>query len=162
MLGKRARPFLTAKAAETHNLLEFAVYLLEIYKPRFRSEDDIITAALLLSAGRAAMRFDDVMTANQMNMNADAQEELCNSFMHFSTCYMRAGGHSIPKFHLMIHLVQRVCVNGNPRFSTTYKDESLNGVLARIGATCHRRHWEFNVHRKYNFMLHCEVTLEMH
>ena len=58
-----------------------------------------------------------------------------------------------PKFHLMFHCIQRAVSQGNPRFSSTYRDESLNGVIARIARSCHRRTWQAMVHHKVGYML---------
>ena len=38
----------------------------------------------------------------------------------------------------MLHLIQRMGALGNAKHYMTYKDESWNGVLAKIAATCHR------------------------
>ncbi len=162
MLGKRRQPSLSAKAAETHGLLEFCVVLPDIYMPRMRTQDQLLCANLLKAAGQEALKFDAVISRNDRNMPEAEKGAMHFSFMRFATLYQRANGHIIPKFHLMLHMICRVAGNGNPRFYSTYKDESLNGVIARIARSCHRRFWEFNVHRKFNFMMHVEASCEMH
>ena len=162
MLGKRKQPSLSAKAAETHGLLEFCIVLLDIFLPKFRTDDDILCAQLLKAAGENALKFDAYLSQNDRDMPQKERDDMAYAFVRFGTLFERANGHVIPKFHLMLHLIARVTRNGNPRFYTTYKDESLNGVVARIAKSCHRRSWEFNVHRKLNFMCYVDGSWEMH
>jgi len=163
MLGKKSRPFLSAKAAETHGLLEFVVILLDIYMDKLsKNPDTYIVAQLLKEAGLEALAFDSVLADNPRVMPRSEQQNLFTHYTRFLVLFERAGGNLTPKCHLMYHLIQRVDHSGNARFHMTYKDESLNGVIARIAKSCHRRHWEWNVHRKYNIMLTCGVTFDMH
>ena len=51
--------------------------------------------------------------------------------------------------YLAVHLALNAKVKGNPRFYTTYLDESLNQVFIRIAASCHRMTFERRVFAKY-------------
>ena len=43
----------------------------------------------------------------------------------------------VPKNHSWIHMSFASRFGGNPAFSSTYEDESENGVVAAIGAKAH-------------------------
>lgn len=53
-----------------------------------------------------------------------------------------------PKCHFMIHLIQRALFKGNPCKYGTYRDESFNGLIAKIARACHRRTWANVIHWK--------------
>ena len=42
------------------------------------------------------------------------------------------GGHLTPKHHLFVHLTQRIPWQGNPRFYSTFLDETLNAVVSYV------------------------------
>ena len=167
MLGKAGKPELKAKAAETHGLLECAVNLLRKYQPQLRacSGNIAVECELLLAAGSAAMRVNEIIGSSPRVMSREALDSTLVSYLHFCTLFDRAGGHITPKFHMLVHCFQRSVLLGNPRFSMTYRDESLNGVVARIAASCHRNTWAETVHCKFNYLLHCpeeRVNMDMH
>ena len=85
-----------------------------------------------------------------------------SDYLHFCSMYMRAGGTARPKFHLMIHLIQRIGRLGNPKYYVTYMDESWNGVLAKIAATCHRSTFQYTVHSKFSVATTMGVLRGMH
>ena len=64
----------------------------------------------------------------------------------------RAGLALLPKCHMMYHMIQRAVRKGNPRMYSTYIDESLNGVIARVCRSVHRRGWALEVYRKLAMM----------
>jgi len=164
MLGRKKKPNFSAKAAETHGLLEFAVALLDLYADKLSNNSETHEVYLLLKeAGKAALQFDEVLNGNQRNMPANEQQKALMYLKRFAILFDRAGGHQIPKMHLMFHLIMRCGHAGNPRYYMTYKDESLNGIVARIAKACHRRCWEVCVHRKFNYMLLATgLTFDMH
>ena len=63
-----------------------------------------------------------------------------------------AGVPMYPKHHLFRHLAAEICRKGNPRFYSTYHDESVNGVIANIAATTHRARLERMTFRKYGYL----------
>ena len=155
MIGKRHRPILQAKAAETHGLLNCAVDLLRRHAETVGAiaEEAALERMLLLEAGLAAQRFNNMMSAAGRVLSAAELDSMLLNYNHFAILFDRAGGHITPKFHLMFHGLQRTATHGNLRFYTTYRDESLNGVIARIARSCHRRSWHKMVHYKVNYML---------
>ena len=47
-------------------------------------------------------------------------------------------------------MIQRALHRGNPRLYSTYRDESLNGIIAKIARSAHRRTWSNVIHFKRN------------
>ena len=107
-------------------------------------------AHLLLESGRSALRFEEVLSDHGRRIDRKVNQEMFDHYMHHLILYDRAGGHIYPKHHLLIHMIQRAGRLGNPRFYMTYKNESLNGVIARIAASCHRSCWGDVIQNKYN------------
>ena len=150
MLGTEDHPSLGAKAAESHGLLEFVHWLFGNHLERF----DNLTfekkrkGKFLLEAAKAAMGLDDVFQAEHRKMTRSQVQTAFNSYVRFLSFYAKAGGNITPKCHFMLHLIQRSLFKGNPRLYTTYRDESFNGLLAKIARSCHRRTWMNAIHWK--------------
>ena len=155
MLGKRSRPILNAKGAETHGLVDCAVELLGDNMATLEAMGGLVAleARLLHAAGLSAQRFNASMAASRRTIAPDAYNIMFGHYHQFVVLFERAGGWLTPKFHLMYHCIQRSRSQGNPRFSSTYRDESLNGVIARIARSCHRSSWQSMVHHKISYML---------
>ena len=146
---------LKAKAAETHGLLAFVVEMLEKHKDALQNTSDPqdkLVFELLTHAGAAAMAFDAVLASHDRRVGLQFSQQL---FMHYN-CFIvfcqRAGVPMLPKAHLMYHAVQHSLTKGNPRAYTTYIDESLNGAIARVCRSVHRRGWAQAVYRKIQLM----------
>ena len=156
MCGSKKRPELKVKAAEARGLLLFVVSLLREHMPRFAELGGRahMKAQLLLASGDAAIEFENLMTAAPRVLAEDTRLLMWAAYMRHLVLYVRAGGQLRPKHHLMMHLLHATKWLGNPRYYATYKDESLNGVIARIGRSCHRTHFGMSVHLKYNIMRH--------
>ncbi|CAE8617843.1 unnamed protein product, partial [Polarella glacialis] len=149
MLGSADNPRLSAKAAETHGLLKFVVETLAKHEHNFE-ESRAPTASLLLQAGRAAVKFDDTLNQHSGRpVSSEMCQQLLFSFTRFACLFEKAGGKLTPKCHLMVHLADRARTDGHPRAYHTYKDESMNGVIARIAQSCHHATWTESVLRKF-------------
>lgn len=150
MLGTTDRPQLHAKAAESHGLLKFMACLLNSHLGRFRSlgEESYRQAKFLKEAADAAVRFDEVFQTGHRRLDRSELQRAFNSYIRFLSFYKKAGGPLVPKCHFMIHLVQRARFKGNPKMYSTYRDESFNGLIAKIARSCHRRTWANAVHWK--------------
>ena len=145
---------LKAKAAETHGLLGFSVSMLESLMPKFVEADPDIAfeAELLSAAGKATQQVDAIMSSNGRQLPRKCQQNLLDMYLKHLSLFERCGGHLIPKHHLMIHAIQRASALGNPRCYTTYKDENLNGAIAKIAKTTHRATFCESVHRKVSIV----------
>ena len=60
------------------------------------------------------------------------------------------GGELRPKHHIMIHLIHKARVMGHPSLWATFRDESLNGVVARIARAAHRTTFNAMAHARFS------------
>eukprot|EP00959_Pyramimonas_sp_CCMP1952_P416758 8731419-Pyramimonas_sp.AAC.1 len=56
-----------------------------------------------------------------------------------------AGNEHLPKCHMFVHVTQKIHVQGNPRYYSTFLDESLNLVIANMAAASHKQNWELSI-----------------
>jgi hypothetical protein len=165
MISKK-RMVIKAKGAEARGLLEFCVSILTEYAPAFAVKGGIrhAHAQQLLASGEAAMRFEAVLKEHGRVVPREAQLELWSCLMKHTSLYMRSGGKFMPKHHQMMHAVHNIARHGNPRYYHTYRDESLNGVIAKIGRSCHRTAFGLSVHMKFNVLasLLGNAAVELH
>ena len=147
-----AGKYVKAKAAETHGLLGFVVDRLEMHKAVLAATEHANTFALLLQAGQAALDFDAVMASHPRAIDETVCGMLFQKYNEFICLCEETGMHLMPKSHMMYHMIQRAVFTGNPRMYSTYIDESLNGHIARICRSVHRRTWAFSVYEKLAMM----------
>lgn len=151
MIGASDSPSLHAKAAESKGLLLFTEHLFERHLNAFTQKLDPSLARrgkLIREAAVSAVCLENAFaTEARVVTRAQAQAAL-DAYIRFVRFYVDAGGPLVPKHHWMLHLLQRVVPKGNPKKYSTYRDESFNGMLARIARLCHRRTWMNIVHWK--------------
>ena len=154
MLGKPSDPSLSAKGAETLSLLEFTIAELERLMPKIRllSESKCFVGGCLAAAGKAANQFEAILHDSPRNMPLDARVKLFNAYMQFFSLFIRSGGSAKPKFHMMLHCIKRTANLPNPLFYHNYRDESLNGVIAKIARSVHSWSFCLQTHRKFAIM----------
>ena len=75
-------------------------------------------------------------------------KRLWGLILGFLSFFSKAEGPLTSKCHFMFHLIQRSLYKGNPKKYSTYRDESFNGLIARIARSCHRRTWANVIHWK--------------
>ena len=156
MLGKKSKPIFAGKAAETHLLLQFVTSLLEEYFGELMgvNEDVALRSNFLLEACREASKFDQVLeNIDGRYMDTSASKLLLHHYVRFIVFWDKCHGDLLPKHHLMLHLILRTTHIGNPMRYHTYRDESLNGVIARIARTCHATTFYHVLHTKFNLSL---------
>ena len=156
MLGNQETYGLHAKAAESHGLLKFVLWLLEKYSDEFEKlpEETSRPLAILKAATQAANSMDDILKIEIRKLSRMQCQHLMQHYLRFLTLYLKAGGVWRPKCHLLLHLIQRAMVQGNPRLYSTYRDESLNGVIAKIARSAHRLTWGNVIHFKCSIRNH--------
>ena len=78
-------------------------------------------------------------------------EEVSRRRLHAATMALmdEVASPKAPKSHLFPHLTLRIPHWGNPRFYSTYLDESLNRTFIKIAASCHRRTFERRMFSKF-------------
>ena len=82
------------------------------------------------------------MREQPKRMSPDALAEFLDTFHRHCALMKNAGGKFVPKHHLWAHMVHMAKIAGNPRFYSTFLDETLNGVVASIAQSCHQSQWE--------------------
>lgn len=161
MLGSQANPLISVKAAECRGLLEFVVQLLKsnqlkcaVGKSNEELERNKLEASLLIGAGESALQFEHLLIHNQSRRQLDAcaQTQMLESYHRFNVLFHRTGIQQNPKSHQMYHMLYESKMNGNPSFYHSYANETLNGRIARIARTCHRKTWTESVFRKLHLM----------
>jgi hypothetical protein len=149
MLGKKKSPMLSIKAAEAKGLLEFVVKLLEADVPKL-NEREQMRGQLLLACGKAAWRVELALrNTSQISMSVADRQQLLTDYTHHVVLFHRAGGVLKPKHHMMFHLILDASWKGSPSLWATFRDESLNGVLAGIARSCHRNRFGEVIHFKF-------------
>ena len=139
MLGTHDNPQFNAKGSETRNLLPWIASMFDQYESQFSSlPDDTLKMALNFAkeACAAAVEFENTLRNNNRYLDEGAIRDLFATYMRFASLYERAGGNLVQKHHLMIHCIRDASIFGNPRYYTTYRSESFNGVLAKIARNC--------------------------
>lgn len=58
-----------------------------------------------------------------------------------------------PKLHLMMHSALRCRSEGSPASHATWQDETLNRLVASVGAAAHRKVWELRVMESFDSAL---------
>ena len=152
MISKNKKKAMTMiKASEARSLIAFVLEVLEESVPSMPDESqDRIRGEYLLAAARSAREVDRLLSNNgRVGQPLAEQQTLMNHYVRHVTMFVRAGAELVPKHHQMIHLIQQGRKLGAPHLRSTYVDESLNGVIARIAQSAHR--WSFSevTHYKY-------------
>lgn len=150
MIGASESPSLHAKAAESYGLLLFVRHVLDDHRKDFEKlpADMRDKARRLSEASKAAVQFEDTFAKSARRISRQEAGQALGAYCRFLRFYSEAGGNLLPKCHLMLHLIQRTLLKGNPKRYSTYRDESFNGVIARIARSCHRRTWLNVIHWK--------------
>ena len=150
MLGKRKDPKISIKATEAKGLLEFVINLLEEDVPKL-APAEAMQGALLLACGKSAFRVELALrNSGAMVLSRVQRQELLNDYTHHVSLYHRAGGKLKPKHHMMFHMILDSSWKGAPSLYATFRDESLNGVIAGIARSCHRKRFGEIIHFKFS------------
>ena len=144
MLGPAKHPELKAKAAETVGMLGFVVHLLEKHANALPHG-----AADLLDSARAAVAVNTLIKESGRVMTPDQRRGLMQHYVRHAKLYFKAGGKPTPKHHLCLHLFVSMATRGNPKYYHTYRDETLNGLIAKLCAAVHRFVFHTEVHRRF-------------
>ena len=149
MLGARDNPIMhRAGGAEIRSLLGFVVAMLENFAPRLPMPQ----GEYLLRAGRALSHFFAICRSHGRRMSRAIVQSLFDAAISHNKFYKKAGGLEKPKHHAFIHLAIQSLWLGNPRFRTTYRNESLNGTVALVSRSVHRSTFIRSVLQKFGLI----------
>ena len=76
----------------------------------------------------------------------------------FLVMCLRGGVAPKPKLHLMMHAALRCQTEGSPAAHATWQDETLNRLVASVGAAAHRMVWELRVMQNFESALKARKT----
>jgi len=129
MFGTTADPKLKTKAAETWG---FHLFLMDFLKgrPGVIDKQDIWE-----QAGEDLSRIAETLETASLVMTKAEIKKCIDSYIHHCVL-MRPFEFFTPKHHLMIHLILRAEILGNPRYSATWLDESLNKAVKACVKFC--------------------------
>ena len=134
MLGTDAKRELKLKAAETGTLVPWAVD----FSTRYRNA--LLNGAQLKAAGETLVEYMSLLKASPLHVPEDTCQTLLDLALRHLTLCKAAHIDMVPKHHNWVHMTLRLRFYGNARTWATFLDESLNLLLANMGA-------RFFVHR---------------
>ena len=127
MVGSRGQPKLKAKGAETWGLCVFIWASCGKHAHRLGRDGPAWRAA-----GDALLRLVDLMRNAGVTLPPEILQEMMDTYKRHVVLARRLSYNLIPKHHLMFHLLARAASQGNPRFYSTWLDESLNRDLKLV------------------------------
>ncbi len=84
-----------------------------------------------------------LLKALAVNLPMHIQQELCDTWLRHMTLIRQIDVTLYtPKHHLMIHVLHRADLQGNPWFYHTFLDESMNKELKKVLRLCHQSTFE--------------------
>ena len=154
MIGKPNKPQLKAKAAESRAMLGFAVELMKTAMVRVREHrpNAQLEGSFLLGAAENALQFDTLLGEAPAVVPLHTLEEMLGAYKRYDHLFRRASGRIVPKNHILIHAILDTPACGNPRLYMTYRDEALNGCIARIARSCHYNTFGDMIHFKFSVL----------
>ena len=114
----------------------------------------------MIKAGKALEAYCDELSKYGRIVPDAGLQKLFDLGMEFLTSYSDSGAHLVFKHHLFLHLLYRSEVNGNPRKTHTYLDESLNGVVAEIAGSCHVNNLSSLIFKKWALLVKHGTLME--
>ena len=138
MLGKRNKPKLKLKAAETWGFLLWLQHILGGQVGRNLGE----LAGACRGAADSLVEWMHIIKTSGRALERDIHERLCNCVVRHLACARRLGMRLLPKHHMWVHVTVGAWRQGNPRFYWTFLDESLNGKLKKVLRRCHQAAFE--------------------
>ena len=100
-------------------------------------------------AGRSLHTYLKLLRAHGERIPLQACIELMEHCVRHNRMLQRANVELRNKHHQFFHLTERIWKMGNPRFYSTFLDETLNGILSNIAMATNigsnQQHWERRV-----------------
>ena len=132
MLGPKNKPFLKAKAMETHCLIPLMEDLLNEHGRLFG-----LSLIHLKSCVTNLLRFFAICRREPRTLSKDGLNGIQRCVCSFLTSWKRAGGHCVYKHHMMFHLAEHAGRLGNPSAYHTYADEEENRAMGTVAKQLH-------------------------
>ena len=133
------------RGGEIRSLLTFTVSLLKEFQHRLPPRE----ALFLVQAGEHLLAYYSLCRQYGRVMPEGVVRRLFFHALRHIKLFSSVGGQLIPKHHFWIHLILQSKWLGNPRMRSTMQNESINGLVARVAATCHRATFVVTVFQKW-------------
>ena len=150
LIGTRKAPDLKTKAGETGVLVRWATDLCQRHARSMKLGDE------LLAAGECLLEYMAILKEHDRIVPRSACQRLLDLCTRHISLLQLAQLPLVPKHHLMVHLTLRIPTRGNPRFYSTFLDESLNAALAKIAGASHRTTWETSIFSRVRLLPHVQ------
>jgi len=147
VFGKKGSNQLKTKAAETGVLLRWAVEVCTRPEGMAFPGRDILGAA-----GECVLDYMMILRRSDIRIAWDDCCKLLFLCLRHLTLMEDAGVDYLPKAHMFVHITQKIPKQGNPRFFSTFLDETLNLTIANIAAACHKANWELFIFRRLRLL----------
>ena len=142
-----------AKAAQSRMLFIFSHWTLKQRLPFLKkhiAEDEFKRGKGLLAASEALLEWYRIVKSHGVRIPMpECQRALGLATKHNSLCSRHSNYSCKPKHHGLVEMTKAMPFSGNPAFSSTYNDESLNSVIARIARSVHPKNFTIEVLCKY-------------
>lgn len=154
MLGSKATPMVHhASGAETRSLLPFVVHQLTKYKTELPQP----LGEFQIAAGSALQEYFDVQALHGRQVPRQAVKQMLYLALRHNTLLEKCTPHFVkkchlPKHHQWLHAILDTHWQGNPKKRSTYRNESLNGIGARIGRSVHRTTFTVSTFEKFDLL----------
>ena len=136
MLGSERLPSFSGKAAETGVLVRWATQYIREHAARVREH-----GGHMALAGPPLVRYMDLLRTSPQTPTDETCREFCKCFREHVHHLAAAGARYLPKHHAWGHMTYRIRAKGNPKYYSTFMDETLNAVISAIAQCSHRRTW---------------------
>ena len=137
-------PCVDAKAYDSRCLFYFSVYMLGVYMPEFQHMGGEIAekARWLKQSGDTLVDWHKIINGHgPIIPSHDCAKALLLAKKHLGVCK--------PKHHALVDLTRRMPFTGNPRFLTTYPDETMNQLCGLMGRPAHHARFAWSVIKRY-------------
>ena len=85
----------------------------------------------LIEAGECLQRFCEIMDENEQRMPPESIQECLDTWKRHAVLTEGLDDLMIPKRHVILHMILRMPIWGNPRYYANWRDEHLNKILKR-------------------------------
>ena len=111
-----------------------------------------LKSQLLLEASKSGLEFDSLLNESPPQVSNIMMRRQLDTFLRHQMFVERAGEPLYPKHHMMIHGILQQKRMGSLKSNHTYRDESLNAVIAGIARPVHRSKFDRTTHFKFDIM----------
>lgn len=154
MLGDKTTPAMHhCSGAATRSLLPFVVHMFR----KFETALPTNATPFWIASGEALSNYFTLQAAHERKVPDISVKLMMECALRHNTLIKRCFPDFLtsvhtPKHHQWLHAIEDAHFQGNPSKHSTYRNESLNGTLARISRSVHRSTYAISVHEKFDVL----------